>query len=366
MAAIPPSQQGLSLAGKALFGSLCAGTFGLGVWQTQRYFEKHKLVAQREADLRAPPVTAPHLVQNNRNSNDSNDGNKGIKQQQEEGVDSSFRRLRLQGQYLHGAEFLVGPRGPPAGALPDRPGTSAAGLSSAPQGYYVLTPFVPSSPQVRQAVGPVVIVNRGWVPRQLVVAAHAPDRRRPAPPPRGGDDEDNRREPPRLLEWDRPVPAAAAAATSGQQSKSQQQQQQSFLDVTVVPTRPERPRFLVAEHNMKERPPKLFWYDLDTMQEWIGWKNHHHHQSNSGNTSNAATAPPVRLYTAVAAEEEDEEKGSSATTTSTTTTWPAAPPAQSVGKFKVEPAVHAGYALTWYGLSAAGVYMTRMMLTRGR
>ena len=110
---------------------------------------------------------------------------------------------------------------------------------------------------------------------------------------------------------------------------------EKHLDVVVVPGKVETPRFLVAEHKMQERPPQLFWYDLETMQQWVGYDK--------------ANKSPLRLYTAVAA-------------TQAADTWPAAPPAQAVGTFKVEPAVHAGYAVTWYGLSAAGLYMTRKML----
>ena len=286
------SQKSLSLAGKAFFGSLCAGTFGLGVWQTQRYFEKQDLIQQRATDLAAPPTENI------------------LEQQQQNG---SFRRLQLQGRYLHSAEILVGPRGPPPGTLPDKPGSSAQGMSSAPQGYFVLTPFIPSSPEIRKSM-PMVMVNRGWVPRHLVV----PDRRQAASTSSSSSS---------LLQWNRPEP-----------TKNNHVQQ-----VIVVPSQEEKPRFLVAEHKMNERPPQLFWYDLETMQRWIGWKE--------------ATTQPLRLYTAVAAADTQQQPQP---------TWPAAPPAHAVGTFKVEPAVHAGYALTWYGLSAAGLYMTRKMVTRGR
>jgi cytochrome oxidase assembly protein ShyY1 len=33
---------------------------------------------------------------------------------------------------------------------------------------------------------------------------------------------------------------------------------------------------------------------------------------------------------------------------------------------KVSPAIHAGYAVTWYGLSLAGVLLTRKLILRGR
>ena len=46
--------------------------------------------------------------------------------------------------------------------------------------------------------------------------------------------------------------------------------------------------------------------------------------------------------------------------------FPLKPPVSSVAEFKTTPAVHAGYAVTWYGLSAAGFYMTRKLISRGR
>ena len=55
-AAAANAQKGLSLAGQAFFGSLCVGTFGLGCWQTQRYFEKIHLVAERQEQLAMEPA----------------------------------------------------------------------------------------------------------------------------------------------------------------------------------------------------------------------------------------------------------------------------------------------------------------------
>ena len=46
--------------------------------------------------------------------------------------------------------------------------------------------------------------------------------------------------------------------------------------------------------------------------------------------------------------------------------YPLRPPIDSVADFKTTPAIHAGYAATWFGLSGAGIYMTRKLITRGR
>lgn len=46
--------------------------------------------------------------------------------------------------------------------------------------------------------------------------------------------------------------------------------------------------------------------------------------------------------------------------------FPAKASREFVGEFKVSPAIHAGYAFTWFGLSSAGIVMTRKLLSRGR
>ena len=103
---------GIGTAGKVFFGSLCAGTFGLGCWQTQRYFEKVVAVAQREKDLALPPEP--------------------LDDTQPQGL----RRRFVEGKYLHDLEVLVGPRGPPPGALASSgpsAGRSGGGMAASPQ-----------------------------------------------------------------------------------------------------------------------------------------------------------------------------------------------------------------------------------------
>ena len=46
--------------------------------------------------------------------------------------------------------------------------------------------------------------------------------------------------------------------------------------------------------------------------------------------------------------------------------YPAQPPADVVGDFKTTPMIHVAYAVTWYSLAAAGLVMTRKLITRGR
>jgi cytochrome oxidase assembly protein ShyY1 len=48
------------------------------------------------------------------------------------------------------------------------------------------------------------------------------------------------------------------------------------------------------------------------------------------------------------------------------TTFPVRSSREYVGEFKVTPEVHVGYATTWFGLSGAGIMMTRKLFSKGR
>jgi len=147
------SQQGISKAGIVFFSSLCASTFALGCWQTERYLEKIDLQAQRETELAMEPIIV--------SSTSRLDSKNNARQEKE-----CFRRIKINGTFRHENELLVGPRGPPPGALAfsgPNSGRSGGGMSSSPQGYFVLTPFESSNG------GGIVLVNRGWVPRHFVI-----------------------------------------------------------------------------------------------------------------------------------------------------------------------------------------------------
>jgi surfeit locus 1 family protein len=172
----PPTQ--LGVAGTLFFGSLCVGTCALGVWQTQRFFEKQKLIAQREYELSLDPI----------NSIDGQDASS-----------ASFRRWQLTGRYRHDYELLVGPRASPH--------QETSGLSSSPQGYYVVTPME------LDRDGSWLLVNRGWVPRSQVPAVHPRTINAAAA----------------MLDWDRP---------------------EGPVTVTVVPTKPEGTVPSVERHSL--------------------------------------------------------------------------------------------------------------------
>jgi cytochrome oxidase assembly protein ShyY1 len=147
-------QKPLGKAGIAFFGSLCAGTFGLGVWQTRRYTEKVEMLAQRDRDMALAPSDDVHRA---------------------------MGRIRIRGTFDHAKEFYVGPRGSPL--------HQSNGSLGVPQhGYFVFTPLLTLQNQQDSSslsgAAPCeesVLVNRGWVPREKVVGnnrsrRHVPDR----------------------------------------------------------------------------------------------------------------------------------------------------------------------------------------------
>jgi cytochrome oxidase assembly protein ShyY1 len=168
------ASKGISMGGKVFFGSLCAGTFGLGVWQIERYFEKITLMDDRAAQLAMEPTT---------NLMNTSSAATGTSQQTEQGM---YRRRNLHGVWRHDREVLIGPRGAPAGVQMPLQGLSAkqaansraggaggatstsSGMAPGPQGFHVLTPLQ-LSPGI--ADRQTVWVNRGWIPKKLVPGA---------------------------------------------------------------------------------------------------------------------------------------------------------------------------------------------------
>mmetsp|Transcript_19607 Transcript_19607/g.29779 ORF Transcript_19607/g.29779 Transcript_19607/m.29779 type:complete len:265 (-) Transcript_19607:635-1429(-) len=262
------TSQGLNLSGKLFFSGLTAGTFGLGSWQSQRYFEKIEQMKEREIDLLREPIVYDPASATTKDDK------------------ASFRKQLIRGQFRHAQELLIGPRGPPPGALAaDGPtsGRSGGGMSSGPQGYYVVTPF-----ELKDANKTVILMNRGWIPR------HFPEHD---------------------VDYDHP---------------------QGVVDVVAVPSQGENPRFMMPPHNFSKRPPRLYWMDVETMHDVTGDAN--------------------GLFVAVGNTDAEEEERR----------YPVKPSPSTVGEFKISPFTHAGYAFTWYGLAAAGVVMTRRLITRGR
>mmetsp|Transcript_18980 Transcript_18980/g.41352 ORF Transcript_18980/g.41352 Transcript_18980/m.41352 type:complete len:355 (+) Transcript_18980:86-1150(+) len=287
---------GLSTLGTLFFGSLCASTFGLGVWQSRRYFEKIDQVERRELELAADPVELDRFTIAAADAANDDDDDDNIDEDTTEDsaaarTTASYRRLITRGEFMHDDEVLVGPRGPPPGALASSgpsSGRSSGGMASSPQGYFVITPMRCSDGRG------TILVNRGWVP----MSYYKQD-----------------------VPWSRPAGTVA---------------------VVGVETKTEQPKFLSPEHD-KRNPKTLLWMDRVAIEETTGTKG---------------LAPLLLTETIVV--NNDEPSGNDAPL------FPVRPNAETVGEFKVTPFTHAGYAVTWFGLSSAGMFMTRKLMTRGR
>lgn len=281
---------GLSTGGTVFFSSLCVSTFGLGSWQAKRYFEKIEQVHQREKELAQDPLELEKdakcsllesmAIGDNRNGNGVGNANTDIE------IARGHRPFSLTGKFRHENEILVGPRGPPLGALGQtgpNSGRSQGGMASSPQGFYCLTPF-----ERANNMG-TVIVNRGWIPRSFVQ---------------------------QNASWQRP---------------------NGILTLVAVPSKTEQPRFISPPHDVRE-PKQLLWYDRSAIEQ---------------KSKTSGTAPLILTETTVIQASDGDLP-------------PFKPSKESVGEFKVTPTTHAGYAITWFGLSGAGIIMTRKLITGGR
>ena len=105
--------------------ALCALFVALGLWQVQRLGWKHDLIARVEARVQAAPAPPPPAAE--------------WPAVQADPAAYEYRRLRLEGVFLHDRETLV------------QASTELGG------GFWVLTPL-------QQADGRIVLVNRGFVP----------------------------------------------------------------------------------------------------------------------------------------------------------------------------------------------------------
>ena len=105
---------------------------------------------------------------------------------------------------------------------------------------------------------------------------------------------------------------------------------------------------MTPEHDYSKRPLQLFWFDGLALQ------------------AIAESDDETYLMTQVREDKEEDDKHHNTQQSSSTIEYPLRPPVASVGEFRTTPEIHVGYAATWFGLSAAGIYMTRKLISKGR
>eukprot|EP00984_Skeletonema_dohrnii_P024537 scaffold13671_cov72-Skeletonema_dohrnii-CCMP3373.AAC.4 len=95
------------------------------------------MVQKRKDDLSLEPLSFEQWRLNNADSNSESASDVKSK---------SYRRVTIQGKFDHTNSILVGPRGPPPGALattgPNSGMGGGGGMSSSMQGYWVVTPLI--------------------------------------------------------------------------------------------------------------------------------------------------------------------------------------------------------------------------------
>jgi hypothetical protein len=124
---------------------------------------------------------------------------------------------------------------------------------------------------------------------------------------------------------------------------------------------------MTPKHDFAKRPPELFWLDPSVLQAIIQEDD----PIGDPTETKSSTRHEMILLTQVHADhqgtmEDQSDMLKRQQHQEGTIQYPMTPTAQAVGDFRTTPLIHGGYAATWFGLSGAGWYMTRMLITRGR
>jgi len=115
------------------------------------------------------------------------------------------------------------------------------------------------------------------------------------------------------------------------------------------------PRFITPEHDYSKRPLQLFWIDGLALKAIA---------AELYTPEALASSDETAMVTQVV--DDDDDDSSSNNNSEGPLLYPLQPPVSSIGNFKTTPATHMGYAATWFGLSGAGLYLTRKLITKGR
>ena len=148
-----PAKRQRNYVGAAVFGTLVVGTFGLGTWQTNRYFWKEELIQQRKQTLSDNPVDLITRLQELLAS-------AGVAFDLSNPVDHSdlhYTRISARGVFDHSNEICIGPRVPPKQEHAAS-GMNIAEVGGESHGYFVVTPLILDNG------GGTILVNRGWIP----------------------------------------------------------------------------------------------------------------------------------------------------------------------------------------------------------
>jgi surfeit locus 1 family protein len=151
-ATINPSKRKRNYLGASVFGTLVIGTFGLGAWQTNRYFWKEELIKKRENLLQAEPVDLLIQLKDLMNR----EGRTKYLKNPIDNLNLHYTRVKVTGFFDHSKEIMIGPRVPPK--QDHGGGMNIAEVGGESSGYFIVTPLI-----LDDGAGKILI-QRGWVP----------------------------------------------------------------------------------------------------------------------------------------------------------------------------------------------------------
>jgi len=136
--------------------------------------------------------------------------------------------------------------------------------------------------------------------------------------------------------------------------------------MTTIVSKPEKPKFITPVHDYSKRPLQLFWLDGVALKA-ITYEQPSQSQSQSQSTGDTTDEEEVSLLLIqVVNYDNNDTDTTNNNTNAEVLLYPLQPPVSTITQFKTTPSVHAGYAFTWFGLSTAGLYMTRKLISKGR
>lgn len=318
----------------------------------------------------------------------------------------TYRRVHLRGKFLHQHEILVGPRGPPPGALsesgPNSGRGGGGGMSASMQGYWVITPLsvvrgsgsgmedavegvgdVTEREEGREGHGrkkgwfrfwkgssrrkemeaeekvpselasattdkdeeaTIVWINRGWIPRHYVSNTTAKS---------NSTNIHTISKISTTSSWERPEGIVRITAMESETETPGTFTPPSRLESGSKNLSTTSQQHTPTHQQQQPEAKKLLWMDREAIKEM---------------TQCPEEVEPhffVEIHSSNDSIKGDDTKEGTATTV-TTPRYPVKPPREFVGEFKVTPEIHAGYAFTWFALSGAGMVMTRKLLRRVR
>lgn len=290
--------------GYVLFGSLVAGTAGLGAWQAQRYFWKVSLIDKRKEGLRLPPLSLERgLDEYQVGSEASSEHTKAFSNSSTNKTNREIvRRVNVRGEWLPDGPMLVGLRGPSRGM---HGGVQTEGMNMNQQGYYVLALFKLAD------TGETIIVNRGWCPMKV--------------------------------------------ALEHEYSKPQGEQ-----ELTAVIVNGERSTWFNPANDPEQGI--MQWLELDLLGMWFEIVGHKLKRRPDDKFVLLDQLPTEAEVDEVARLDKENPMSSLLGREDTSLTWPRPKALEQFEHFNIAPAVHFVYAVTWFSLSVFGAFSAKRLL----